>query len=142
MEELNLARPGDTEPEVVAIDPLRRALLHRHGKLTMEIHERQLTWMTSFSHGIIADIGYFLYGSVAFPADFMADRIGSKRLLTLGIGSLATATGGYVADRFSVGRFFHLVKSGLGVAALVAAVGVWLLRRWISRFNWMLVREG
>jgi MFS family permease len=141
MEELNLARPGDSEPEVVAIDPLRRAPVHRHGKLAMEMHERQLTWMTGFSHGIIADIGYFLYGSVAFPADFLADRIGSKRLLTLGIGPLATATGGYVADRFSVDRF-HLVKSGLGVAALVAAVGVWLLCRRISRFNWMLVREG
>ena len=107
----------------------------------MEKHERQLTWMTGFSHGIIADIGYFLYGSVAFPADFLADRIGSKRLLTLGIGSLATATGSYAADRFRVGRF-HLVKSGLGVAALVVAVGVWLLHRWIPRFNWVLAREG
>jgi MFS family permease len=66
---------------------------------------------------------------------------GINFFLIFGIGSLATAIGGYVADRFSVDRFY-LVMSGVGVAALVAAVGVWLLRRWILRFNWVLVREG
>jgi hypothetical protein len=32
MEELILARPGDSEPAMVEIDPLRRATVHRREK--------------------------------------------------------------------------------------------------------------
>jgi MFS family permease len=66
---------------------------------------------------------------------------GINFFLIFGVGSLATAIGGYVADEFSVDRFY-LVLAGVAAAAMVAAVGVWLLRRWILRFNWQLVREG
>jgi len=75
--------------------------------------DAKLVWLVSFSHfithgymtvlpavliaiaseqalsftelGIIANVGYFLYGLGAFPAGYLADRFGSKRLLTIGI---------------------------------------------------------
>lgn len=34
--------------------------------------------------GIIANIGYFLYGLGGFPAGYLADRYGAKRVLTVG----------------------------------------------------------
>ena len=68
----------------------------------MEAHESRLTWLASFSHfithgymtilpavliaiaseqsisftelGVIATVGYFLYGLGAFPAGYLADR--------------------------------------------------------------------
>lgn len=42
--------------------------------------------------GIIASIGYFLYGLGAFPAGYFADRFGSKRLLTLGVLGMAVSS--------------------------------------------------
>lgn len=39
--------------------------------------------------GIIASVGYFLYGLGAFPAGYLADRFGSKRVLTVGILGMA-----------------------------------------------------
>ncbi|GAB4343618.1 MAG: MFS transporter [Desulfobulbaceae bacterium] len=41
--------------------------------------------MTFTQLGIIANVGYFLYGLGAFPAGYLADRFGSKRLLTIGV---------------------------------------------------------
>jgi len=80
-------------------------------------NDQKLTWLAGFSHlithgymtllpavlvviagehmlsfmdiGIIAGIGYFLYGLGAFPAGYLADRFGSKRILTLGIFGMA-----------------------------------------------------
>ena len=74
---------------------------------------QKVTWLASYSHfithgfmtlfpavmviiagensmsfmdiGIIANVGYFLYGIGAFPAGYLADRFGSKRILTIGI---------------------------------------------------------
>lgn len=82
--------------------------------------EYKLTWLASFSHfithgymtllpgvlvviaaeqsmsfmdiGIIANIGYFLYGLGSFPAGYMADRFGSKRLLTVGVTGMACSS--------------------------------------------------
>ncbi len=79
--------------------------------------EQKLTWLTSFSHfithgymtllpallvviatehalsflhlGIIAAIGYFLYGVGSFPAGWLADKFGSKRMLTIGAFGMA-----------------------------------------------------
>lgn len=79
--------------------------------------EKKLTWLAGFSHfithgymsllpallvviateqalsflhlGIIAAIGYFLYGLGSFPAGWMADRFGSKRMLTIGAFGMA-----------------------------------------------------
>jgi len=75
--------------------------------------ETKIVWLASFSHfithgymtilpavliaiaseqsmsfmelGLIASIGYFLYGLGAFPAGYLADRFGSKRLMTIGV---------------------------------------------------------
>ncbi len=41
--------------------------------------------MSLMDIGIIANIGYFLYGLGAFPAGYLSDKYGSKRMLTIGI---------------------------------------------------------
>ncbi len=66
---------------------------------------------------------------------------GINFFLLFGIGSVATAVGGYVADQYSVDRFY-LVMAGIAVAALLVAGGVYLLRRWSVEFPFKLVREG
>ncbi len=48
--------------------------------------------MSFMDIGIIANIGYFLYGLGAFPAGYLADRFGSKRMLTIGIMGMATSS--------------------------------------------------
>ena len=86
----------------------------------MKAHERKLTWLASFSHfithgymtllpavlivitaenslsfteiGIIANIGYFLYGLGSFPAGYLSDKFGSKRMLTIGVGGMAISS--------------------------------------------------
>jgi len=45
--------------------------------------------MSFMDIGIVANIGYFLYGFGAFPAGYLADRYGSKRMLTIGILGMA-----------------------------------------------------
>jgi len=80
-------------------------------------NDRKLTWLASLSHlithgymtllpavlvviagehslsfldiGLIANIGYFLYGLGAIPTGYLADRFGSKRMLTIGISGMA-----------------------------------------------------
>lgn len=42
--------------------------------------------------GIIANVGYFLYGLGSFPAGYLADRFGSKRVLTIGVAGMGTAS--------------------------------------------------
>lgn len=82
--------------------------------------EQRVTWLASFSHcithgymtllpallvviaaehgmsftdiGVIALIGYFLYGLGSFPAGYLADRFGSKRLLTVGVSGMALSS--------------------------------------------------
>jgi MFS family permease len=39
--------------------------------------------------GMIANIGYFLYGLGAFPAGYLADRCGSKKMITIGALGMA-----------------------------------------------------
>lgn len=51
--------------------------------------ENSMSFMTI---GIIANIGYFLYGFGAFPAGYLADKYGSKRMLTIGIFGMAMAS--------------------------------------------------
>ncbi len=41
--------------------------------------------MSFLDIGIIANVGYFLYGLGAFPAGYLADRVGSKHMLTIGL---------------------------------------------------------
>ncbi|MEW6427527.1 MAG: MFS transporter [Thermodesulfobacteriota bacterium] len=83
-------------------------------------NEARLTWLTGFSHfithgymsllpavlvaitseqaasflsiGIIANIGYFLYGLGSFPAGWLADRYGAKRVLSIGVLGMAVSS--------------------------------------------------
>ena len=83
-------------------------------------NEQKVTWLASFSHfithgymtllpavlvviagehsmsfldiGIIANIGYFLYGLGAFPSGYLADKFGSKRVLTVGVFGMAISS--------------------------------------------------
>ncbi|MCL7489178.1 MAG: MFS transporter [Desulfobulbaceae bacterium] len=83
-------------------------------------NDSRLVWMVGFSHfithgymtilpavliaiateqslsftelGVIATVGYFLYGLGAFPAGYLADRFGSKRLLTMGVLGMALSS--------------------------------------------------
>ncbi|MEW6220496.1 MAG: MFS transporter [Thermodesulfobacteriota bacterium] len=41
--------------------------------------------------GLVANVGYFLYGLGGIPAGLLADRIGSKRMLTLGVYGMSGA---------------------------------------------------
>jgi MFS family permease len=66
---------------------------------------------------------------------------GINFFLLFGVGSVATAIGGYVADEYSVDRFY-LVMAGIAAVALLVASGVYLLRRWSVEFPFRLVREG
>ena len=82
--------------------------------------EQKVTWLTGFSHlithgymtllpavlvviigehslsfldiGIIANVGYFLYGLGAFPAGYLADKFGSKRVLSIGVLGMAVSS--------------------------------------------------
>lgn len=82
--------------------------------------EQKVTWLTSFSHfithgymtllpavlvviaaehsmsffdiGIIANVGYFLYGLGSFPSGYLADKLGSKRMLTVGVSGMAVSS--------------------------------------------------
>ena len=48
--------------------------------------------MSFLDIGIIANIGYFLYGLGAFPAGYLADKFGSKRILTVGVFGMAISS--------------------------------------------------
>jgi MFS family permease len=48
--------------------------------------------MSFLDIGIIANIGYFLYGLGSFPSGYLADRFGSKRILTVGIFGMAISS--------------------------------------------------
>ncbi|MFN2366113.1 MAG: MFS transporter, partial [Desulfurivibrionaceae bacterium] len=65
---------------------------------------------------------------------------GINFFLIFGVGSIATATGGYVTDEYGVDRFYRLM-SYIGGVAGVTALGVYLARRYLLKFNWQLVRE-
>ena len=82
--------------------------------------EKKITWLVGFSHfithgymtllppllvvittehnmsfldiGIIANVGYFLYGLGSFPVGYLADKLGSKRVLTVGIFGMALSS--------------------------------------------------
>ncbi|MDD5757861.1 MAG: MFS transporter [Desulfobulbaceae bacterium] len=48
--------------------------------------------MSFMALGIIANIGYFLYGLGGFPAGYLADRYGSKRVLTIGVFGMSISS--------------------------------------------------
>ena len=65
---------------------------------------------------------------------------GVNFFLIFGIGSFATAIGGYVADDYGVDRFYWIMAL-IGCFAMLAALGVIAVKRYQIRFNWKLVRE-
>ncbi len=65
---------------------------------------------------------------------------GINFFLIFGVGSIATAIGGYIADEYSIDRFYFLM-SVLGCLTLLAAVGVFAVRSYLLKFNWKLERE-
>ena len=66
---------------------------------------------------------------------------GINFFLIFGIGSIATAIGGYMADEYSVDRFYFLM-SVLGCITLLAAIGVYAARSYLIKLNWKLVKEN
>lgn len=76
--------------------------------------ENSMSFMTI---GIIAGVGYFLYGLGAFPAGYLADRYGSKRLLTVGVIGMSAAS---ALVGMSIGTWtFALSYSLLGLFASI-----------------------
>jgi MFS family permease len=73
--------------------------------------------MSFMDIGIIANVGYFLYGMGAFPAGYLADRYGSKRMLTIGIMGMSL---GSLLVGFSRGMWsFALSYALLGIFASI-----------------------
>jgi len=73
--------------------------------------------MSFMDIGIIANVGYFLYGMGAFPAGYLSDRFGSKRMLTVGIMGMSL---GALLVGFSVGIWsFALSYALLGLFASI-----------------------
>jgi len=65
---------------------------------------------------------------------------GINFFLIFGIGSIATTSGGYVADNYGIDRFYWLM-SIIAFVAIGSAWAVYLLRRYQFRFSWQLARE-
>ena len=120
--------------------------------------ERKIVWLVSFSHfvthgfmtllpavlvaiaieqsmsflqlGIIVNIGYFLYGLGALPAGYLADRFGSKRLLTFGVFGMATSSlmvgispsAVYFAATYAMLGFFASIHHPAGLALIARRV--------------------
>jgi len=60
--------------------------------------------------------------------------------LIFGVGSIATASGGYVADNYGIDRFYWFM-SIIALVAIGAAWAVYLLQRYQFRFSLQLSRE-
>ena len=65
---------------------------------------------------------------------------GINFFLIFGVGSIATASGGYVADNYGIDRFYWFM-SIVALVAIGVALAVYLLQRYQFRFSWQLTRE-
>jgi predicted MFS family arabinose efflux permease len=65
---------------------------------------------------------------------------GVNFFLIFGIGSVATALGGYMADNYGVDRFYWLMAF-IAITALIAASTVIAVKRFHIKLAWQLVRE-
>jgi MFS family permease len=107
--------------------------------------ERKVVWLVSFSHfithgfmtllpaalvaiaidqsmsflqlGIIVNLGYFLYGLGALPAGYLADRIGSKKLLSIGV--LGMAVSSMLVSISPSATYFAITYAMLGIFASI-----------------------
>ena len=125
----------------------------------MRAEEKKIVWLVSFSHlithaymtilpavliaiateqsisfvelGLIANIGYFLYGLGAFPVGWLADRFGSKRMIT--VGALGMSLSSLLVGLSHSTLTFGLTYTLLGVfASIHHPAGVSLIARSIT----------
>jgi MFS family permease len=118
--------------------------------------EAKIVWLVSFSHfithgymtvlpavliaiateqsisfvelGMIANIGYFLYGLGAFPAGYLADRCGSKKMIT--IGALGMSVSSLLVGFSTSTLTFGITYTLLGIfASIHHPAGVSLIAR-------------
>ncbi|MHB1349076.1 MAG: MFS transporter [Desulfobulbaceae bacterium] len=81
--------------------------------------------------GMIANIGYFLYGLGAFPAGYLADRCGSKKMIT--IGALGMALSSLLIGLSNSTLTFGLTYTLLGIfASIHHPAGVSLIARRVA----------
>ncbi|MHB8789394.1 MAG: MFS transporter [Desulfobulbaceae bacterium] len=81
--------------------------------------------------GMIANIGYFLYGLGAFPAGYLADRCGSKKMIT--IGALGMAFSSLLVGLSTSTLTFALTYTLLGLfASIHHPAGVSLIARRVA----------
>lgn len=118
--------------------------------------EAKVIWLVSFSHlithgymtilpavliaiateqsisfvelGLVANMGYFLYGLGAFPVGWLADRYGSKKMIT--VGALGMALSSILVGFSTTTLTFGLTYTLLGVfASIHHPAGVSLIAR-------------
>jgi sugar phosphate permease len=65
---------------------------------------------------------------------------GINFFLLFGVGSIATASGGYVADNYGIDRFYWFM-SIIALIAIGVSGFVFLFQRYQFRFSWQLKRE-
>lgn len=65
---------------------------------------------------------------------------GVNFFLIFGLGSMATATGGWITDDYGVDLFYSIM-SGVATVAIIAALVVFLVRHYFIRTSWRLEKE-
>ncbi|MDX1777133.1 MAG: hypothetical protein R3297_11170, partial [Desulfobulbales bacterium] len=65
---------------------------------------------------------------------------GVNFFLIFGMGSIATAIGGYMADDYGIDRFYWIM-SIVAFCAMLVAIVVLVSKRYQLRFNWKVVKE-
>jgi predicted MFS family arabinose efflux permease len=65
---------------------------------------------------------------------------GVNFFLIFGMGSVATAIGGYVADDYGVDRFYGIMAV-IAFCAMLIAMAVLAVKRYQLKFNWRMVKE-
>lgn len=135
----------------------------------MTANERKVAWLVSLSHGFnhgymtllpavlvvvagdqslgffalgaIVNVGYCLFGAGSIPAGIMADRLGAKKMLILGLWGTAIAS---ICVGISPGRWsFALAYSFLGLAASIYhPAGLSLIARHIEKKGRALSMHG
>jgi predicted MFS family arabinose efflux permease len=66
---------------------------------------------------------------------------GVNFFLIFGIGSIATALGGYTADNYGVDKFYWFMAI-IAIAALITALTVIAVKQFYVKFTWQLIKEN
>lgn len=73
--------------------------------------------LTFFEIGMIGTAGYLLYGAGSIPAGLLVDKFGAKRMLSLGVLSMAVTS--ILVGLSPVGWFFAIAYALFGLAASI-----------------------